>query len=101
MNATKALNVLLAQHFAPVPLEELVVTQRDFAHWMRPDLQKALEVLFAGLRGCVFTSGRVRGRGVYFRLGDLVDSQSKAIVVAPTVYEDVDIGEAQPVRCLT
>ena len=101
MNATNALNVLLARHFAGVPLEELVVTRHDFAHWMRPDLQKALEALFAALPECRFTSGRVRSRNLSFRLGDLAEPQAKTIVAAPAVYEDVDVGDEKPVRCFT
>ena len=42
------LNSLLAAHFAPLALEDLVVTRRDFPHWMRPDLQRGLEALFPG-----------------------------------------------------
>ncbi|MGZ8203738.1 MAG: AAA family ATPase [Burkholderiales bacterium] len=95
------LNDLLTTHFAPVPLEELVVTRRDFAHWMRPDLQKALEALFAALPGCRFSGGRVRSRDFDFRFADLVEARTKAIVSAPAVYQDVDVGEEKPVRCLT
>ena len=32
------LNSVLAAHFAPLVLVELVVTRQDFPHWMRPEL---------------------------------------------------------------
>jgi len=57
---TIGLNSLLAAHFAPLELDELVVTRRDFPHWMRPDLQRALESLLAGLVDSRFCGARVR-----------------------------------------
>ncbi len=95
-----ALHSMLAVHFAPLALEELVVTRHDFPHWMRPDLQKALEALFAGLKGSCFFGARVRDHDFAFCLADLAEAGA-GIVVGPAEYQDVDIGEAQPVRCLT
>jgi len=95
-----ALHGMLAAHFAPLALEELVVTRHDFPHWMRPDLQKALEALFAGLEGSRFSGARVRDHDFAFCLADLAEAGA-GIIVGPAEYQDVDIGEAQPVRCLT
>ena len=95
-----ALHGMLAAHFAPLALEELVVTRHDFPHWMRPDLQNALEALFAGLEGSRFFGARVRDRDFAFCLADLAEAGA-GIVVGPAEYQDVDIGEAQPVRCRT
>ena len=91
---------LLAAHFAPVRLEDLVVTRRDFPHWMRPDLQKALEAFFAAAPGHRFFGARLRGE-LGFRFADLVEPGAKAPAVGPAEYQDADIGETQPVRCLT
>ncbi len=91
------LNSLLAAHFAPLMLDELVVTRRDFPHWMRPDLQRALETLFVESRFC---GARVRDPDFAFRLPDLAEA-GEGIVAGPAEYQDVDIGDAQPVRCLT
>src|SRR6266542_5905669 len=94
------LNSLLAAHFAPQALDELVVTRRDFPHWMRPDLQKALETLFGGLANSRFCGARLRNQDFAFRLSDLAEA-GEEIVVGPAEYQDVEIGEAQSVRCLT
>ena len=91
------LNSLLAAHFAPLEVDELVLTRRDFPHWMRPDLQRALEALFVESRFC---GARVRNQDFAFRLYDLAEA-GEGIVAGPAEYQDVDIGEAQPVRCLT
>ena len=94
------LNNALAAHFAPLVLDELVVTRRDFPHWMRPDLQRALDDLFSTLVDSRFCGARVRNQDFAFRLSDLAEA-GEGIVAGPAEYQDVDIGEAQPVRCLT
>ena len=94
------LNSLLAAHFAPLAVDELVVTRRDFPHWMRPDLQRSLERLFCGPVNSRFYGARVRKDDLEFRLSDLAEA-GKGIVVGPAEYQDLDVGETQPVRCLT
>jgi energy-coupling factor transporter ATP-binding protein EcfA2 len=93
------LNSLLAAHFAPQALDELVVTRRDFPHWMRPDLQRALETLFSGVNNR-FCGARLRNQDFAFRLSDLAEA-GDGIVAGPAEYQEVEIGEAHPVRCLT
>ncbi len=95
------LHDLLRGHFAPAPLEDLVVTRRDFPHWMRPDLQRALETLFAGLPRQRFLGLRLRDRDIDVRFADLAEEGSKAVAIGPAVYQDVEIGEPEPVRCVT
>ena len=92
---------LLAAHFASTPLDELVVTRWDFPHWMRPDFQRTLETLFAGLPSHRFVGARMRDHELHFRFADLAEAGEKSIAVGPAVYQDVDIGEQTPVRCLT
>ncbi len=96
-----ALHSLLAAHFAPVRLEDLVITRHDFPHWMRPDLQKALEAIFAAMPRHRFFGARLRGGEPWFRFADLVEPGAKAPAIGPAEYQDADIGEDQPVRCLT
>jgi ATPase family protein associated with various cellular activities (AAA) len=100
MTGATSLSTLVAAHFAPLALEALVVTRHDFPHWMRPDLQKALERTFAGLDGSCFLGARVRNHDFSFCIADLAEAEA-GIVPGPAEYQDVDIGEAHPVRCLT
>ena len=100
MTRAASLNKLLATHFAPLALEGLAVTRRDFPHWMRPDLHKALESLFAALPDTRFSGVRVRNRDFDFRFADLAEA-GDGFAVGPAEYQDVDIGEVRPVRCLT
>jgi Uma2 family endonuclease len=95
-----ALHDLLAAHFAPAPLDELVVARRDFPHWLRPDLQRAIERLVADLPGTRFFGARLRDHDLEFRFADLAEGGRKAIAAGPAEFQDVDIGEPAAVRCL-
>lgn len=95
------LHEVLATHFGMTPVEQLVITRRDFPHWMRPDLQKALEALFAGLPGHRFVGARLRDRDLDFRFADLTEAGANAVAIGPAVYQEVDVGEERPVHCLT
>ena len=94
------LHEALTQHFAPVALEHLVVTRRDFPHWLRPDLQQALDSSFARLSAARFLGARLRDRDLEFRFADLIEAGPKAVAVGPAEYQEADTGESQPVRCL-
>ncbi len=96
-----SLHQLLAAHFAPTPLDKLVVTRLDFPHWMRPDLQRTLETLFAGLPSHRFVGARLHDRELDFRFADLAEAGANSVAIGPAVYQDVDIGEQTSVRCLT
>ena len=67
------LQPLLAAHFASVPLDALEITRRDFPHWMRPDLQRGLEGLFAAVADARFFGARLRDRELDFRFADLAE----------------------------
>ena len=96
-----SLYALLAGHFAPSPLEDLVVTRADFPHWMRPDLQRAIQTLVADLPKHRFAGLRPRERERELRFADLVEEGSKSVAIGPAAFQDIDIGEADPVRCAT
>ncbi len=95
-----SLHHALATHFAPVLLEDLVVTRREFAHWMRPDLQRALDTLFASVPHQFFGI-RLRDHDDTLRFADLLDDGDKAPAIGAAEYQDADLGQGVRVRCLT
>lgn len=97
----ESLQGMLAMHFAPAPLEGLVVTRAEFPHWMRPDLQRTIETVVAALPKHRFAGLRLRERERELHFADLIDGVSKTVAIGPAVYQDIDIGEAGPVRCAT
>ena len=91
---------LLRQHFGPVPLNSLVTASRTFPETSRVDLQQAITRLF---------SDRYQGRllGVHpehehftMTMAHLVTDSHYSVFVGPLQYDEIDIGEAAPARCL-
>jgi len=102
MHEPKALIYTLLQgHFQPAPLDTLVVTERSFPGRVRPDLQRAIDGLLAGMKLCHFSAVRGSYSGMPMNLADLLlCNPQNPIVSAPPEYEEVDVGEEEPVRCL-
>ena len=92
---------LLKEHFGGVPLHGLVTASRVFPATARVDLQVALDRLFT-------TKSMARKLvGVHVSWGHETLSFSHLIVesdhpalVGPLQFDEVDVGEGQPVRCL-
>ncbi|MBK9772254.1 MAG: 26S protease regulatory subunit [Candidatus Obscuribacter sp.] len=91
---------VLNKHFDGLPLSELVTANRLFPPTARPDLQKALEQIFASdfaakLYGC--------HRDYSFQtltFTDFLVIDHHAVTMAPVQYDEIDVGEPQPRRCL-
>ena len=90
---------LLIEHFGALPLEDLVVARQEFLLWMRADVQREIEALFAGIEGHRFTGARLRGT-LGFRFPNLIEEGEDAIAAGPAVWSSIDVGEPEPVRCL-
>jgi ATP-dependent Clp protease adapter protein ClpS len=85
-------------HFADVRRAELVTTARDFPAHMRADIQIAVDALL---------SSPVRFFGVHedhryemLSFSRLMRDGRAAQAIAPPQYQDVDVGDSMPVKCL-
>lgn len=92
---------VLHAHFAPLASDELVTAMRVFPARMRADLQRALD------RHLSLADGDDSFHGLYQRYSHetaafsaLLQSSHDPIGLAPARYEEIDVGEAEPVRCL-
>lgn len=96
-----ALRKQLRKHFKQFPFEQLLTSSRSFLSTSRPDLQSAINEYFQSheyLRQVGIHVGMERG-GVTF--ASLVASAPwLGGEVAPLQYDEVDIGEPLPMRCL-
>lgn len=90
---------LLLKHFAPGPLDGLVILRARFPQWIRPDVLRAVERSLGGCSDVRVLGARMRGSSLEFRFTDLVEEGNKGVAVGPPVYDDLDLGEAEPVRC--
>jgi cell division protease FtsH len=98
----KIVSDLLKKHFAPIPLEDIAISEREFPYRVRADLQRAIDRSFAnGTTIEHFCGVKKEYTHQGLTLSDcVVQSNHSPAVAAPPMYEDIDIGEESPVRCL-
>ena len=100
--AQTPLHRLLEDHFAPISMESVVITERRFTKRVRADLQRALDGFLGQEVVVTHFSGVRQG---YSRedlsFADLMlrDTNHPALATSPE-YEQINIGEKEPVRCL-
>ena len=90
--------VALDWHFAGIPQNQLVTRSRQFPGHMRADVQVAIDKLFASPLHFFGIHEEYRYETLAFAA--LWKQGRNAPTIAPPQYHDVDIGEAQPVKCL-
>ena len=89
----------LAWHFAGIPSEQIAATSRQFPGHMRADVQVALDAFLAESPLRFFGLHELH-RYETVTLSSLMKDGQFAIGIAPAQYQDLDIGEERPVRCL-
>ena len=90
----------LTAHFRPASVASLVVYKRTFPLGIQADLQRALDGLFQGDAAVVEAMGikcDVAHYGIEF--ANLTAEGPYAARSAPIQFEELDIGEAEPIRC--
>lgn len=93
---------LTRTHFHPISLDAISITERQFPFRVRADLQRAIDRLFGEKTVIRHFCGV---RKVYMHEGVglsdcLTHSEHNAAYSVPPQYEEVDVGDAEPVRCL-
>ena len=92
-------NETLEWHFAGIPRDQLVATSRQFPGHMRADVQAAVDDLF-GAAAVRFFGINERHRYETLTIAALTEFRQHAETIAPAQYQEIDIGEAEPVKCL-
>ena len=89
----------IACHFAGLSHDEIVTTSRQFPGHMRADVQVALDKLFS--------ASPIRFFGLYeqhryetLTYAALTKDGQYAVSISAAQYQDVDIGEGEPTKCL-
>lgn len=90
--------VALDWHFAGMTRSQLVTRSREFPGHMRADVQVAVDKLFNSPLHFFGIHEEYRYETLGFSA--LMKAGRNAPAIAPPQYHDVDIGEAQPVKCL-
>lgn len=93
---------LLQKHFHPLAISDTTISGRQFPYRVRADLQRAIDRLFTEETKVLHFCGVRREfspEGLTLS-GCLVDSEHYATVSIPAEYEEIDVGESEPVRAL-
>nr|WP_303652897.1 ATP-binding protein [Paludisphaera mucosa] len=96
------IHALLQSHFDPTAVEDLTITERPFPLRVRADLQRAVDqVLRDGAVVSFFCGVRKPHafEGISFS-ELLIRDRNNPVQSVPPLYEEVDVGEEHPVRCL-
>jgi hypothetical protein len=96
----KFLYSLIRRHFHPAGTADIVTSSRIFPARMRADLQKALDERLGTELGTNFFGVHIHYSYQTTTFAVLLDDSGNPAVIAPPRYEDVDVGEDEPVRCL-
>lgn len=102
LTRTKQFNLASAAlewHFAGIPRDRLIATSRQFPGHMRPEVQAAVDRLFSA-SPIRFFGVHERHRYETLTFAALSRFGETAHAIAPAQYQDVEIGEAEPVKCL-
>jgi ATP-dependent Clp protease adapter protein ClpS len=88
---------VLNWHFSDISRGQLVTTVRQFPGHMRADVQTAIDRLFASP---IRLLGIAENRHETVSMARLMQNDNFAVAIAPLQYNDVDIGEQAPAKCL-
>ncbi len=97
----RSVDKLIQAHFGPVSLGQVTITERNFPFRVRADLQKAISSLFQdGTKVLHFCGVRKEYTHEGLGLSDCMVASSHPAVSVPPQYEEIDVGDAEPVPCL-
>lgn len=100
-NTQETCKAYAKRFFSPTPLETLVTVSRVFPQRMRVDLQKALRAALAQYTEHSYLGVRAMYSHEGLSLGAIFTESHFPIYITNLEHEEVDIGEDQPVRCVT
>jgi len=93
---------LLRKHFHPVKPDDITIAERQFPYRVRADLQRAIDRLFGKETQILHFCGVRKDfspEGITLS-GCIVESEHYPTVSIPPEYEEIDIGEDEPIRVL-
>lgn len=95
-------STVLLSHFHPTPTDNITISERQFPFRVRADLQRAIDQLFEEHSKVLHFCGvRQEYAHAGVNMSDcIIVSQHNPTVSIPPEYEEINIGEEQPVRVL-
>jgi AAA+ superfamily predicted ATPase len=90
----------IAFHFAGLAQDDVVTTSRQFPGHMRADVQGALDKLFSASPTTRFFGLYEQYRYETLTYATLTRDGQHAVTISAAQFQDVDIGEPDPIKCL-
>ena len=90
----------LTRHFEGLKSSQIVTASRQFQPISRVDLQSSLEEFFGRVQGAKLVGMAVPQYHETIPLAHLHSDPNHGVGIAPLQHDDVDVGDATPVRCL-
>jgi cell division protease FtsH len=97
---SKFTHALLTDHFAPLTIDEIRVSERRFPFRVRADLQRAIDRLFVEGTSVSYSCGVQREYPSELSFSILLIEGHCPCLAVPPEHEEVDIGENEPVKCV-
>jgi hypothetical protein len=91
---------VLKGHFGKLPLEALVTTSRNFPVTAKIDLQQALESVLHGRFKTELLGVHRQYSHDTLTFSHLMAESEHPVIIGPLQYNEVDVGEVVPARCL-
>jgi hypothetical protein len=91
---------VLKAHFGKLPLEALVTTSRNFPVTAKIDLQQALESVLDGRFKTELLGVHRQYSHDTLTFSHLMAEGDHPVIIGPLQYNEVDVGEIVPARCL-
>ena len=96
-----AIRSIIEKHFRPSSLKEIAISERTFPVRVRADLQRAIERLFeADVMIADFCGVQKEHSFDSLGFANLIADEYLCALPVPPQYEEIDVGDEQPVRCL-
>jgi hypothetical protein len=90
----------LKRHFRGVDVATLITASREYPIPARVDLQQAMDDLLPEFPGARQSGIHAEYAHETLTLGHLLGNHHSRVVIGPLQYEEVDIGDVLPVRCV-
>jgi hypothetical protein len=93
-------STLLRKHFRRLDISQIVTSSRSFPITARVDLQKALERMVSEGPSHKIVGAHEQWSHDTLTFAKLWAQTSHPVLIGPLQYEEVDLGDAQAIRCL-
>jgi len=100
LTGKSALRRRLQKHFRSVPLQQIITAARTFPIASRVEIHNALNDFFAAPKNVTLFGIHSNMGHEAATLAQLLAPSPMPTDIGPLQYDEIDIGEAQPVRCL-